>query len=258
MDGVVAELRAGPGGAGDLRRPAGRRGPGLVGRAVRRAGPGARRGCPRPPGARPAVLPRRGRVGGSPHRAAGPARVPAGARGARGAPGHALVRGRAGAARAGGSGRWRSSTPAPPAATPRRATTSAGGSAPRPATCSGWTASGRRATTSRACPSRCGRAPATWPRRTRGWTQRWPRCAAGDLAGLGELIDASHASLRDLYEVSVPAVERTVEAARAAGAAGARIHGGGFGGGVLALFGPGARPPEGSLVVSPGGGARLL
>ena len=81
---------------------------------------------------------------------------------------------------------------------------------------------------------------------------------AGDLEALGELLNASHASLRDLYEVSVPAVERTVEAARAAGAAGARLHGGGFGGGVLALFGPGAEPPEGALEVAPGPGAHLL
>jgi galactokinase len=81
---------------------------------------------------------------------------------------------------------------------------------------------------------------------------------AGDLAGLGELLNASHASLRDLYEVSAPAVERTVDAALAAGAAGARVHGGGFGGGVLALFGPGAPPPPGALAVSPGPGAHLL
>jgi galactokinase len=81
---------------------------------------------------------------------------------------------------------------------------------------------------------------------------------AGDLAALGELLSASHASLRDLYEVSVPEVERTVEDALAAGAAGARVHGGGFGGGVLALFGPGTEPPEGALAVAPGPGAHLL
>ncbi len=81
---------------------------------------------------------------------------------------------------------------------------------------------------------------------------------AGDLGGLAELLNASHESLRDLYEVSTPAVERTVEAARAAGAAGARVHGGGFGGGVLALFAPGAAPPEEALAVTPGDGARLL
>ena len=44
--------------------------------------------------------------------------------------------------------------------------------------------------------------------------------ARGDLAELGALLDRSHASLRDLYEVSTPAVEAAVEALRAAGAAG--------------------------------------
>ncbi len=81
---------------------------------------------------------------------------------------------------------------------------------------------------------------------------------ADDLAGLGELLNASHASLRDLYEVSVPDVERTVEAALTAGATGARLHGGGFGGGVLALFGPETAPPTGTLEVAPGPGAHLV
>ena len=82
--------------------------------------------------------------------------------------------------------------------------------------------------------------------------------ASGDLPALGALLDASHASLRDDYEVSVPEVERAVAACRAAGALGARIMGGGFGGSVLALFPPGARPPGGAIRVSPGPGARLL
>ena len=80
----------------------------------------------------------------------------------------------------------------------------------------------------------------------------------GDLDTLGGLLDASHRSLRDDYEVSTPAVERAVEACRAAGAAGARIVGGGFGGSVLALFPPGADPPSGAVAVSPGPAARLL
>jgi galactokinase len=79
-----------------------------------------------------------------------------------------------------------------------------------------------------------------------------------DLPELGRLLDASHASLRDLYEVSVPAVEDTVARLKAAGAAGARIVGGGFGGSVLALFEPGARPPDGALEVTPGPGAHVL
>ncbi len=80
----------------------------------------------------------------------------------------------------------------------------------------------------------------------------------GDLAELGGLLDASHRSLRDDYEVSVPEVERTVEACKAAGALGARIMGGGFGGSVLALFPPGAEPPADAVRVEPGPAARVL
>jgi galactokinase len=81
---------------------------------------------------------------------------------------------------------------------------------------------------------------------------------AGGALALGELLDASHASLRDDYEVSVPEVERAVEACRDAGALGARIMGGGFGGSVLALFPADAALPEGAIAVRPGPGARLL
>ena len=62
---------------------------------------------------------------------------------------------------------------------------------------------------------------------------------------VAELLDASHASLRDDYEASVPEVEATVERLKAAGAAGARMVGGGFGGSVLALLGPGVARPAG-------------
>jgi galactokinase len=82
--------------------------------------------------------------------------------------------------------------------------------------------------------------------------------AHDDLRELGALLDASHASLRDLYEVSTPELERTVNATRDAGAAGARVIGGGFGGSVLGLFPPGADPPDGALRVEPGPAARLL
>jgi galactokinase len=80
----------------------------------------------------------------------------------------------------------------------------------------------------------------------------------GELARLGELLNASHASLRDDYEVSVPEVERAVEACMEAGALGVRIMGGGFGGSVLGLFPPGVAPPEAAISVRPGPGARLL
>jgi galactokinase len=82
--------------------------------------------------------------------------------------------------------------------------------------------------------------------------------AHGDLRELGGLLDASHASLRDLYEVSTPELEGAVETMKDAGAAGARVIGGGFGGSVLGVFPPAADPPAGSLRVEPGPPARLL
>jgi len=81
---------------------------------------------------------------------------------------------------------------------------------------------------------------------------------AGDLDEVARLLDASHASLRDDYEASVPEVERTIERLRRAGAAGARMVGGGFGGSVLALFPPGGLPPAEALAVAPGRAARRL
>jgi galactokinase len=81
---------------------------------------------------------------------------------------------------------------------------------------------------------------------------------AGDLEGAGRLLDACHASLRDDFDASVPEVEATVERAKAAGALGARMVGGGFGGHVLALFPPGVPLPPGALEVRPGPGAHLL
>jgi galactokinase len=56
-----------------------------------------------------------------------------------------------------------------------------------------------------------------------------------DLAGFGELLNQSHRSLRDNLRVSCEPADRLVEACLAAGAAGARITGGGFGGYVLAI-----------------------
>ena len=64
-----------------------------------------------------------------------------------------------------------------------------------------------------------------------------------DLPALGALLSASHESLRDRYEISTPAVEATVARLLEAGAAGARMIGGGFGGCVLGLFAPGCVHP---------------
>ncbi|WP_344229694.1 galactokinase [Microbacterium binotii] len=52
---------------------------------------------------------------------------------------------------------------------------------------------------------------------------------------IGELLLASHASMRDDFEISVPELDTAVEAAMAAGAIGARMTGGGFGGAAIAL-----------------------
>ena len=52
---------------------------------------------------------------------------------------------------------------------------------------------------------------------------------------IGPLLDASHASLRDDFEVSVPELDLAVETARENGALGARMTGGGFGGAAIAL-----------------------
>jgi len=79
----------------------------------------------------------------------------------------------------------------------------------------------------------------------------------GEIAELGELINASHASLRDNYEVSTPAVEATVVRLQRAGAVGARIVGGGFGGHVLGLLPPDVPVPDGAIEVRPGPGAHV-
>jgi galactokinase len=64
---------------------------------------------------------------------------------------------------------------------------------------------------------------------------------AGDRPRLGELLKASHVSMRDDFEASHPVVDALVERMWAVpGCVGARIMGGGFGGSVLALVEAGA------------------
>ena len=57
-----------------------------------------------------------------------------------------------------------------------------------------------------------------------------------DFVKVGELINQSHASLRDDYTVSCPELDTTVDTSLAAGALGARMVGGGFGGSAIALI----------------------
>lgn len=52
---------------------------------------------------------------------------------------------------------------------------------------------------------------------------------------IGELLDASHVSMRDDFEISILELDLAVETAQANGALGARMTGGGFGGAALAL-----------------------
>jgi len=57
----------------------------------------------------------------------------------------------------------------------------------------------------------------------------------GHLAAVGPLLTESHTSLRDDFEVSWPQADVAVQSALAAGAVGARMTGGGFGGAVIAV-----------------------
>jgi galactokinase len=54
-------------------------------------------------------------------------------------------------------------------------------------------------------------------------------------ASIGDLLDASHRSMRDDFEISVPELDLAVETAQNSGAIGARMTGGGFGGSAIAL-----------------------
>jgi galactokinase len=54
-------------------------------------------------------------------------------------------------------------------------------------------------------------------------------------AAIGDLLDASHRSMRDDFEISVPELDLAVETAQSNGAIGARMTGGGFGGSAIAL-----------------------
>ncbi|MFD9338871.1 galactokinase [Streptomyces sp. NPDC060028] len=100
------------------------------------------------------------------------------------------------------------------------------------------------------------------------------RLREGDVAALGPILTAGHASLRDDYRVSCPETDLAVTAALGAGALGARMTGGGFGGSVIALveagqedavgvsvttaFGAAGHRPPRILCVTPAAGAHRL
>ncbi len=74
---------------------------------------------------------------------------------------------------------------------------------------------------------------------------------AGDLHEVGQLFRASHVSMRDDFEVSVPAVDSLVESTCSMpGVFGARLTGGGFGGAIVALTRSGMARAIGESVVT--------
>jgi galactokinase len=62
------------------------------------------------------------------------------------------------------------------------------------------------------------------------------RLRAGRLRDVGPILTESHLSMRDDFEISAPELDTAVDAALAAGALGARMTGGGFGGSAIALM----------------------
>ena len=60
--------------------------------------------------------------------------------------------------------------------------------------------------------------------------------SSGDFVKVGQLLNQSHLSLRDDYNVSCPELNAAVEASLVAGALGSRMVGGGFGGSAIALI----------------------
>lgn len=71
---------------------------------------------------------------------------------------------------------------------------------------------------------------------------------AGDWAAIGELFAASHASMRDDFEISVPELDLAVATAVEAGADGARMTGGGFGGSIVSILPASAVEPVSAAI----------
>jgi galactokinase len=71
---------------------------------------------------------------------------------------------------------------------------------------------------------------------------------AGRIADIGDLLTASHTSMRDDYRISCLELDVAVDTALAAGALGARMTGGGFGGSAIALVPSAAVSAIGSRV----------
>ncbi len=81
---------------------------------------------------------------------------------------------------------------------------------------------------------------------------------SGNIAQLGALMNASHASMRDLFDISLPPIDTLVESAVELGAAGARLTGGGFGGCIVALVANASRQDWQTEVLARHPGARFV
>jgi len=73
--------------------------------------------------------------------------------------------------------------------------------------------------------------------RESGMTQRHGGAANGGIGSIGEILTASHVSMREDYQISCAELDAAVDAALDGGALGARMTGGGFGGSAIALAG---------------------
>jgi galactokinase len=103
-----------------------------------------------------------------------------------------------------------------------------------------------------------GRLPAPLDRRARHVVTENARVAqtvealrAGDCSRVGWLFSQSHASMRDDFQISIPAIDHLVElASRVQGVYGARLTGGGFGGSIVALAEASAARQAADAIVS--------
>lgn len=81
---------------------------------------------------------------------------------------------------------------------------------------------------------------------------------SGDMDQLGRLMNESHVSMRDLFEMSLPAIDALVDDAVKFGAMGARLTGGGFGGCIVALLEKGKRDAWLSRITAAHSEARFI
>lgn len=81
---------------------------------------------------------------------------------------------------------------------------------------------------------------------------------SGDARGIGPLLTEGHMSLRDDFRVSCPELDLVVDTAHEAGALGARMTGGGFGGSAIVLVEDGTAEKVTEAVVSRLPGARVF